>query len=571
MNLGATYILPKPNVSIWYTMKDGTTQLKNAAPFSITKTNLQINSVSNRWWEAGFASLGAGFQNSLYDPVYYIAADYYKADGAVATCGKLTAMHFRTNATSKILSAYGTKVQIDDTIAGKYFLALMVDIPCTAPGSAGTNWVYYIEGSAIIPAETYQLYKFERKDVFPQSRGTRSAKGTTGGSSESRGPFIERRESSPAPAKEQEPQVSKRLFARADSNAGCRNGMCQYTAAQVNKVVADTDWIELDSTSVGPIFPSNPPSDWIAGKGFQSICSMTFKGSAIALAASVTGPLNWLAQVAGVADWFEIFASLPVNPDDYYVLGLYGAGEIQIATAINVCQGEFLFAAKGLEVKIPIEFAEIVVSLDAMGFSIPGQIKASALGVVTEFWSPAGSVTIDISGNIYAQGSVTLEIGDSAADTVTFEVAAKGTVLAALDPKGDGAFKGGDSALALQVAVSPTIVLLKGKLKLDMAAVASANAAIVYEYLNSSYYQLVVQATFSTNLAGLLTSVIPAVGPTIGPPLNLIYGGYQIQGSFDVYVGKTPDVTGWGARMCELIAWRFRFFFAFSRPLSLQA
>lgn len=266
-------------------------------------------------------------------------------------------------------------------------------------------------------------------------------------------------------------------------------------------------------------------------------------------------------QVPGISDavsWFDMILGLPVNPDEYYVIGFYTTTvpgveyppdfpSIQIASAMNPCVGDFLFSFAGVQMELlyPDPPTNITVALDAMGISVYGDISMDDLQLVTSYWSPSGQQTVDFSGQTYIQGSISFDLGDVDTDPVVVSVTAMGTMLINVDPSGDGGAGNGDIAMALDISAAPTLILLNGALQLDLSSMASANLAMAFQYFSSTNYTVALQATFTVDLAGFF-ACIPVIGNAIQAALEPMFSGFNMNGEFDLWLNQDS----WGMNLC---------------------
>ncbi|KAI9015471.1 hypothetical protein DFJ74DRAFT_770900 [Hyaloraphidium curvatum] len=521
----------------------------------------------------GHERMSQAERTSLTDAANTLLIASYLQRGLNVTCGPLLKS---VNATVKVLDACAKSVTSGSISGTEHLMRQLVAVPCSV--GPASEWVALLQGNATTWAYYYDIYKQSKVNLtVPMAMdhlhpSTRSAPPLRRGlhrryvvTSDAPSGNIASPQAFSSDSMSLPPSIPSRLLPRADSNAACLNGMCAYLLSDLDAAVSQFPILNINIKGIGNLLGFFSPSKFLAATA-RSICAMTFKGSTIAAAASASGALAWLSTVtvpviSDAASWFEMFLGLPVDPNTYYVLGFYTTQvpgvvypptmpNIQVAAAMNPCTGDFLFSFAGLEIEIPWTAPPLtlVVSLDAMGFSTGGKIWGSALGIVTDFWSPSGMQSVDINGQTYVQGSVSVDLGDVETEPVVISLTATGTVLINADPAKNGLAKT-DVYLAIQVSAAPTLILLNGQLNFDLSAMASGNVAVVFQYLGPTNYLLALQAVFQADLAGVF-SALPQVGEAISHAVEPMFGGYRLNGQFDVWVANNPTSKEWGVRIC---------------------
>lgn len=535
---------------------------------------------------AGFERNNVTHRPELNDATFHLLFSYWQKAGLNGTCGPFS-HEVKDKSTVKVLSSCTKDFDIGSILATSHYLRLFAAVPCTKLGAPNKEWAALIVGNSTIFSYFYDIYKAKRtnitfgpnaseqRNVVPSLResinkksGKVVARNLQAAKSLATQPVAPLAPVLPAPSRmSPNPSLFNRgtgLFPRGeDSNAACLTGWCAFVLSALDKAATDNANllnINIKGLKIN-LLSFFSPSKFITATG-KSICNMMVKGSDLAWWASASGPGAWLSVVdvpvfSDAMSWSDLFTSLPVSNDKYYVLGFYSSTvpgvtypptmpSIQVASAINICTGDFLFAFAGLQFEV--EWRDppltLTVSLDAMGFSIPGSVQASALGFVTSFWAPSGFQTLDITGQMYVQGTISTTFGDPELDPVAIGVSATGLMMLNSDPAKNGWGKA-DVSFGLQVSTAPSLTLLQGAITIDLSGLASATATLMFNFLSAKNFQLAFQTTFNVALADFLAT-LPQIGEPISDALGMIFGGLALNGEFDVWISNVE----WGLRIC---------------------
>lgn len=151
----------------------------------------------------------------------------------------------------------------------------------------------------------------------------------------------------------------------------------------------------------------------------------------------------------------SLFTALPVNPDEYYLVGQYALNipgiddypglptQIEIAAAINFCQGDYVFAFNGLEITPKLNNMVGKAELSTAAFSYYFQLNTADLGINTNFWTPyassfLGTQDLFLWGDVALTGDVSFGITFN--DAVYIEINDASSMLINSDPFGGGFF-----------------------------------------------------------------------------------------------------------------------------------
>jgi len=502
-------------------------------------------------------------RNELHDAINVLGIALWRRLDLTTSCGAY-GQEAKANATFKALSACVLDREFGETTATEHLMRVFIAVPCLGAGRTMEEFAAFIEGNVTTFAYYHTIYQAEVKNISFAGTATTSRRLVEGEGAPvaeklprqrvkinmaKRDEIVEPAVETPANAISL-PRLGGNLFKRAeDSNAACLNGICSFVLSAMDKAITDNPILDIPIPGIGNLLNIFKPSKFLAAKAGATICSMTVKGSDLGAWASVTNPATaWLGTVAvpvisDAASWYDMFLGLPVDPNTYYggllcffrsrtvnlesdlsfldrfpVLGFYTTQvpgveypptipNMQIASAISICTGDFLFSFAGLEVEIiwlnpPMT---ITVSLDAMGFSVGGKIQASALGFTTSFWAPSGFQTLDITGQTYMTGTVSTSLGNVEVDPVIITLSATGTVMINADPAKNGLAKT-DVSLGVQVDASPSITLLNGLLTLDLSSIASASVTLIFNVSSGM-----------ANIYGMPGSNLEPTTPSIAP------------------------------------------------------